>query len=91
MYLINVNALLSKSYPTSIYSLSADEDLTEPLVEKYIRLLTSVYSMPTSKRDMYICFSKVEISLLEDFARNKGTLNIGQALESLAKERNNEN
>jgi hypothetical protein len=47
--------------------------------------------MPTSKRDMYICFSKEEISLLEDFARNKGTLNIGQALESLAKERNNEN
>lgn len=47
--------------------------------------------MPNSKRDMYICFSKEEIGLLEDFARNKGALNISQALESLAKERNNEN
>lgn len=65
--------------------------MTEPLVEKYIRFLTSVYNMPNSKRDMYICFSKEEISLLEDFARNKGALNISQALESLAKERNNGN
>lgn len=65
--------------------------MTAPLVEKYIRFLTSVYNMPNSKRDMYICFSKEEISLLEDFARNKGALNISQALESLAKERNNEN
>jgi hypothetical protein len=47
--------------------------------------------MPTLKRDMYICFSKEEISLLENFAKNKGALNITQALESLAKERNNEN
>lgn len=47
--------------------------------------------MPNSKRDIYICFSKEEISLLEDFARNKGALNISQALESLAKERINEN
>ena len=47
--------------------------------------------MPNSKRDMYICFSKEEIILLEDFARNKRALNISQALESLAKERNNEN
>jgi len=46
--------------------------------------------MPNSKRDMYICFSKEEINLLEDFAKNKGALNISQALESLAKERNNE-
>jgi hypothetical protein len=47
--------------------------------------------MPNSKRDMYICLSKEEISLLEVFARNKGALNISQALESLAKERNNKN
>jgi hypothetical protein len=47
--------------------------------------------MPNSKRDMYICFSKEEIRLLEDFARNKGALNVSQALESLAKERNNGN
>jgi hypothetical protein len=47
--------------------------------------------MSNSKRDMYICFSKEEISLLGDFARNKRALNISQALESLAKERNNEN
>ena len=65
--------------------------LDEPLAEKYIRSQTSVYDMPNSKRDMYICFSKEEIILLEDFARNKGALNISQALESLAKERNNEN
>jgi hypothetical protein len=69
----------------------SNDKFTEPLVEKYIRFLRSVYSMPNSKRDMYICFSKEEISLLEDFARNKGALNISQALESLAKERNNEN
>jgi hypothetical protein len=47
--------------------------------------------MPNSKRDMYICFSTEGIRLLEDFARNKGALNVSQALESLAKERNNEN
>jgi hypothetical protein len=47
--------------------------------------------MPTSKRDIYICFSKEEISLLEDFAKNKGALNITQALESLAEEGNDEN
>ena len=47
--------------------------------------------MPNSKRDIYICFSKEEISILEDFARNKGALNVSQALESLAKERINEN
>lgn len=68
-----------------------DKDLTEPLAEKYIKFKTSVYNMPNSPRDMYICFSKEEIILLEDFARNKGALNISQALESLAKERNNEN
>lgn len=68
-----------------------DEDDTAPLVEKYIRFLTAVKNMHNSKRDMYICFSKEEIRLLEDFARNKGALNVSQALESLAKERNNEN
>jgi hypothetical protein len=47
--------------------------------------------MPNIKRETYICFSKEEIGLLEDFAKNKGTLNISQALESLIKERNNEN
>ena len=62
-----------------------------PLGEKYIRFLTSDYDMPNSKRDIYICFSKEEISLLENFARNKGALNVSQALESLAKERINKN
>jgi hypothetical protein len=47
--------------------------------------------MTNLKREMYICFSKEEIGLLEDFAKNKGALNISQALESLVKERNNEN
>jgi hypothetical protein len=44
--------------------------------------------MSNSKREMYVCFSKEEISMLEDFAKNKGMLNVSQALESLAKERN---
>jgi hypothetical protein len=47
--------------------------------------------MTNLKRGMYICFSKEEIGLLEDFAKNKGVLNISQALESLVKGRNNEN
>jgi hypothetical protein len=47
--------------------------------------------MPNLKREMYVCFSKEEIDLLADFAKNKGALNISQALESLVKERNNEN
>ncbi len=47
--------------------------------------------MPNLKREMYICFSKEDFDLLEDFAKNKGALNISQALESLVKERNNEN
>ena len=42
-------------------------------------------------REMYVCFSKKEISLLEEFAKNNGMLNVSQALESLAKERNSEN
>jgi hypothetical protein len=47
--------------------------------------------MPSSKREMYVCFSKEEINMLEEFAKNKGMLNISQALESLVKERNSEN
>ena len=47
--------------------------------------------MPNLKREMYVCFSKEEIDLLENFAKNKRALNISQALESLVKERNNEN
>jgi hypothetical protein len=82
-------------HPTNLYRemimTPTDEDMTEPLAERYIRFQTSVYNMPNSKRDMYVCFSNEEIVLLENFARNKGALNISQALESLAKERNNEN
>ena len=47
--------------------------------------------MSDSKREMYVCFSKEEISMLEEFAKNKGMLNVSQALESLAKETNNKN
>jgi len=44
--------------------------------------------MPNSNRDMYVCFSKEEVILLEEYARAKGALNLSQALESLIKERN---
>lgn len=47
--------------------------------------------MSDSKREMYICFSKEEISMLEEFAKNNGMLNVSQALESLAKETNSKN
>ena len=47
--------------------------------------------MSDSKREMYVCFSKQEISMLEEFAKNKGMLNVSQALESLTKETNNKN
>jgi hypothetical protein len=47
--------------------------------------------MSDSKREMYVCFSKEEISMLEEFAKNKGMLNVSQALESLAKETNSKN
>ena len=47
--------------------------------------------MPNLKREMYVCFSKQEISMLEEFAKNKGMLNVSQALESLAKETNSKN
>ena len=44
--------------------------------------------MTNSKREVYVCFSKEEITVLEEFAKNKGMLNVSQALESLVKERN---
>jgi hypothetical protein len=65
----------------------SDEDVTEPVVERYIRLGTGVKIMTSSKRDMYVCFSENEIRFLEDYARRKGVLNISQALESLLNER----
>ncbi|HEX7275039.1 MAG TPA: hypothetical protein VF248_05445 [Nitrososphaeraceae archaeon] len=64
-----------------------DDNLTEPNIERYIRFRTFVKIMSNSKREMYVCFSKEEISLLEDYAKNKGALNISQALESLVKEK----
>ena len=67
------------------------KDVTEPSVERYIRLGTGVKIMTSSKRDMYVCFSENEIRILEDYARRKGALNISQALESLLNERKSEN
>ncbi|HYY85602.1 MAG TPA: hypothetical protein VE594_00700 [Nitrososphaeraceae archaeon] len=46
--------------------------------------------MSNSKREMYVCFSKEDITVLEELAKNKGMLNVSQALESLVKERNSE-
>jgi hypothetical protein len=43
--------------------------------------------MPNSDREMYVCFSKQEIVMIEEFAKKKGALNISQALESLVKEK----
>ena len=43
--------------------------------------------MPNSKREMYVCFSKQEILMIEEYAKKKGALNISQALESLVKEK----
>jgi hypothetical protein len=54
-------------------------------------MLTAVKFMPNLNRDMYVCFSKKEILLLEEFAKKKGALNISQLLESLLKDRKNEN
>jgi hypothetical protein len=65
----------------------ADTDVTEPVVERYIRLGTGIKAMASSKRDMYVCFLENEIRFLEDYARRKGALNISQALESLLDER----
>lgn len=47
--------------------------------------------MPNFNRGMYVCFSKEEILLLEELAKKKGALNISQVLESLLKDRKNEN
>jgi hypothetical protein len=47
--------------------------------------------MPNPNRDMYVCFSKQEILLLEEFAKRKGALNISQALESMVNDKYNEN
>ena len=47
--------------------------------------------MPILNKGMYVCFSKEEILLLEEFAKKKGVLNISQVLESLLKDRKNEN
>jgi len=44
--------------------------------------------MPNSNRDLYVCFSKQDILMIEEFAKKKGALNISQALESLVKEKN---
>jgi hypothetical protein len=68
-----------------------DGDVTEPIVERYIRLGTGVKIMTSSKRDMYVCFSENEIRFLEDYARRIGALNISQAWESLLYERMTEN
>jgi hypothetical protein len=43
--------------------------------------------MPNSKREVYVCFSKQDILMIEDFAKKKGAFNISQALESLVKEK----
>jgi hypothetical protein len=56
----------------------------------YIRLLIAVKFMPNSNRNAYVCFSKEEIHLIQEFAKKKGVLNVSQALESLVKDRNNE-
>jgi len=47
--------------------------------------------MPNSKRDVYVCFSKEEILLLEEYAREKGALNISQAVELLIRNTKSEN
>jgi hypothetical protein len=43
--------------------------------------------MPNSDREVYVCFSKQEIVMIEEFAKKKWALNISQALESLVKEK----
>ena len=47
--------------------------------------------MSDSNRDMYVCFSKDEILILEEFAKSKGSLNISQALESMVNSKSKEN
>ena len=46
--------------------------------------------MPNLNRDTYVCFTKDEILVLEEFAKKKGVLNISQFLESLLKDRKND-
>ncbi len=48
--------------------------------------MTDIGVMHNSRRNVYVCFSKEEIVLLEEYARKKGALNISQALESLVKD-----
>jgi hypothetical protein len=55
----------------------------------YIRLQIAVKLMTNSNRNAYVCFSKEEIHLLQEFAKKKGALNVSQALESLVKDSNN--
>ena len=47
--------------------------------------------MSNSNRDMYVCFSKEEILILEEFAKSKGALSISQALESMVIENSTQN
>jgi len=47
--------------------------------------------MQKPKRDVYVCFSKEEILLLEEYAREKGALNISQAVELLIRNTKSEN
>lgn len=82
--------IVVNDYPTNLYSdirTKNHTDFTEPNIERYIRFGTFVMIMPNSKREMYVCFSKEEISLLENYARSKGALNISQALESLLEQK----
>ncbi|MGI0033841.1 MAG: hypothetical protein ACRD97_11305 [Nitrososphaeraceae archaeon] len=65
--------------------------MTESIIERYIKILTVVKFMQNSKRDVYVCFYKEEILLLEEYAREKGALNISQALELLISNTRNEN
>jgi hypothetical protein len=62
-----------------------------PIIERYIKLRIAVKFMSNINRDMYVCFSKEEKLLLDEFAKKKGALNISQVLESLLKDRKNEN
>ena len=73
-------------YPTIFYTSLSAEDLTEPNIERYIKIMTDIRIMHNSRRNVYVCFSKEEIVLLEEYARKKGALNISQALESLVKD-----
>lgn len=71
--------------------LSIFENRDTSIIEKYIRLLIAVKFMSNSNRNMYVCFSKEEILILERFAKSKGALNISQALESMVNDKYNQN